>query len=360
MLQTLPLVLFIVMAEVSIGAVSVLVFLDWRNEVKRGFLVSYALIYLVLAGLTYWFQQGFSTPELLNTYPQLDKAWTGYQSLPLLLFFLLLIPYSFFLLIDKSAGVQNVPEAAPEAVGAEGDDLPSDADAIAAVVYEETAMSEDLSDTAKIESGIVPTQNRTIRNLRLLSGAATVVAGLITLFVMAMIYRPLSAGSLDGFFTVAGFFAAAFALGGVLTAMWLGHWYLVTPALSGRPLQFSTSLVLVAIAAQVLFFIVGGSASTYANQTHSSTPVITAQATPVAKNEVKPADAPVIAPLSSNVISWIRVLVGFAMPLILGALAWKLIRDRSFQSATGMLYLVVVCTLAGEIMSRGLFVGGLL
>lgn len=361
MLQTLPLVLFIVMAEVSVGAVSVLVFLDWRNEVKRGFLVSYALIYLVLAGLTYWFQQGFSTPELLNTYPQLDKAWTGYQSLPLLLFFLLLIPYSFFLLIDRTAGVQNVPEVAPEAASTNGDDLPSDADAIAAVVYdEETAMSEDLSETAKIEPAVAPTQNKTIRNLRLLSGAATVLAGLTTLFVMAMIYRPLSAGSLGGFFTVAGFFAAAFALGGVLTAMWLGHWYLVTPALSGRPLQFSTTLVLVAIAAQVLIFIVGGTASTYANQTNTATPVITVQATPVPNSEVKPADAPVVAPLSSNVISWIRVLVGFAMPLILGGLAWKLIRDRSFQSATGMLYLVVVCTLAGEIMSRGLFVGGLL
>src|SRR5260221_1748293 len=100
MLQILPLVLFIVMTEVSIGSVSVLVFLDWRNEVKRGFLVSYALIYLGLTGLTYLFQQNFATPELLNTYTQIDKAWTGYQTLPLLLFFLLMIPYSFFLLID--------------------------------------------------------------------------------------------------------------------------------------------------------------------------------------------------------------------------------------------------------------------
>ncbi len=358
MLQTLPLVLFIVMAEVSIGAVSVLVFLDWRNEVKRGFLVSYALIYLVLAGLTYWFQQGFSTPALLNTYPQLDKAWTGYQSLPLLLFFLLLIPYSSFLLIDKSAGVQNVPEVKYVPVDAEGQELPPDSVDAAA------AEGQDASDVkyaaVVVEPEAIP-QNKTIRTLRLLSGVATVVAGLATLLVMAMIYRPLSAGSLGGFFTVAGFFAAAFALGGVLTAMWLGHWYLVTPALSGRPLQFSTTLVLVAIAAQVLFFIVGGSASTYANQTNTNTPVVvTAQATPTPANEVKPADTPVVAPLSSNVISWIHILVGFAMPLVLGGLSWKLIRDRSFQSATGMLYLVVVCTLAGEIMSRGLFVGGLL
>src|SRR5579863_4368383 len=99
MLATLPLVLFIIMTEVSIGSFSVLVLLDWRNEVKRGFLTSYALIYLGLTGLTYLFQQNFSTPELLNTFSALDKAWTGYLSLPLLLFFLLMIPYNVLLWI---------------------------------------------------------------------------------------------------------------------------------------------------------------------------------------------------------------------------------------------------------------------
>ncbi|GCF08601.1 DmsC/YnfH family molybdoenzyme membrane anchor subunit [Dictyobacter arantiisoli] len=329
LLQTLPLVLFIVMAEVSIGAVSVLVFLDWRNEVKRGFLTSYALIYLVLAGLTYWFQQGFSTAPLLNTYPQLDHNWTGYQSLPLLLFFLLLIPYAIFLFLDKTAGVQEKSESSEE----------GNAEVVAAPV--------------------APRKSSALRVLRLLSGVATVVAGFVTLFVMAMIYRPLGGGSLGGIFTVAGFFAAAFALGGVMTAMWLGHWYLVTPALSGRPLQFSTTLVLVAVLAQIIFFIVGGPNSTYANKAQTTTPAITAQATPAPKNQVKPADAPVVAPLGATAISWLRVVVGYAMPLILGILAWILIRERSFQSATGMLYLVVVLTLAGEIMSRGLFVGGL-
>src|SRR5438876_11552726 len=102
---TLPLVLFIILTEVSIGSVSVLVFLDWRNEVKRGFLISYALIYLFLIGLTYLFQQNFATPALLATFPQLDKAWTGALSLPLLLFSLFMLPYSFFLILDRSAGV---------------------------------------------------------------------------------------------------------------------------------------------------------------------------------------------------------------------------------------------------------------
>jgi DMSO reductase anchor subunit len=335
MLQILPLVLFIVMTEVSIGSVSVLVFLDWRNEVKRGFLVSYALIYLGLTGLTYLFQQNFATPELLNTYTQIDKAWTSYQGLPLLLFFLLMIPYSLFLLIDKKAGVDGkVERAKAEAEAAEKGEEP-------------------------VRGGSI------VRVLRLVSGVATVVAGLVTLFVMAMIFRPLAGANLGGVFTVAGFFAAAFALGGVMTGMWLGHWYLVTPALSEKPLQFATTLVLAAIVAQVIFSFLVGPTTTYVNKpttSSSATSVSAITPTPtsgVQGNQVKPAGSPVITPLSTDAIGWIRILVSFIMPLVLGGLAWKLIRDRSFQSATGMLYLVVVCTLAGEAMARGLFLMGL-
>lgn len=325
MLQILPLVLFIVMTEVSIGSVTVLVFLDWRNEVKRGFLISYALIYLALTGLTYAFQQGFAYPGLLNTYPQLDKAWTGYLTLPLLLFFLLLIPYNLFLLIDRNAGVDSQVEQ------------------------------------AKAEAQGQPRSFSVIRLLRLLSGIATVVAGLAMLFVMAMIFRPLAAVNLGGAITVAGFFASAFALGGVLTAMWLGHWYLVTPALSEKPLQFATTLVLVAILAQVVFTFTAGPITAQANQPtgHTSVTAPAAASRPVPSSSVKPANAPVITPLSTGAIGWLHILVGFIIPLVLSALAWKLIRDRSFQSATGMLYLVVVCTLAGEAMARGLFLMGL-
>jgi len=51
--------------------------------------------------------------------------------------------------------------------------------------------------------------------------------------------------------------------------------------------------------------------------------------------------------------------VAFVIPLALLGFILKLIHDRSFQSATGMLYLVVVLTLAGEAFSRGLFLAGL-
>src|SRR5438105_7508771 len=177
---TLPLILFIVMTELSIGAFTVLFVLDWRNTVKRNFLVTYGVIYFILAGLTYLFQQNFATAYLLNTYTILDKAWTGYLSLPLLLFLLLLIPYNLFLWFDRQAGVDEKGQK------------------------KRTSFS-------------------LVRSLRLVSGTLTVLAGLITLFVIGMIFRPLAATNLAGIFTVASFFAAALAVGGVMTAMWLGH-----------------------------------------------------------------------------------------------------------------------------------------
>src|SRR6266480_5475936 len=247
MLLTLPLILFIVMAELSVGAFTVLFVLDWRNEVKRSFLITYALIYLVLTGLTYLFQHGFSSPELLNTYTQLDKAWTGYLSLPLLLFLLLMLLYNLFLWLDKRAGVDG------------------------------QGTKED-GQATKVEG---QKRSSPTRSLRLISGGLTVLAGLTTLFVMAMIYRPIASSNIGGAITVASFFAAALALGGVMTAMWLGHWYLVTPALSEKPLLFATSLVLLGILLQVILAISAGPMTTYANRPSTPAPTVTAPATPV-------------------------------------------------------------------------------
>ncbi len=324
MLQTLPLVLFIVMAELSIGAFAVMFVLDCRNEVKRSFLITYGLIYIVLTDLTYLFQQGFSTPAQLNTFNQLDKAWTGYETLPLLLFLVLMLPYNVLLWIDKRAGVAD--------------------------------KKEERKGTS------------TVRLLRLVMGGLTVLAGLVTLFVMAMIYRPIADSNMGGVFTVASFFAAALALGGVMTAMWLGHWYLVTPALTEKPLLFATTLVLLGVLAQVIFAVIAGPTTpyTHTHATSATSPTVTATATtpvagatPTPNPNIKPANAPVVTPLSTDAIGWLRILVSFVIPLVLGGLAWKLIRGRSFQSATGMLYLVVVCTLAGEAIARGLFLIGL-
>src|SRR5207302_6405826 len=244
------------MTQLSIGAFAVLFLLDWRNQVKRSFLVTYAIIYLFLTGLTYLFQQNYSTPALLNTFTLLDKAWTGYLPLPLLLFLLLMLPYTILLWLDKKAGVDGKAKE--------------------------------------------PTGTSRLRLLRLISGSLTLLAGLVTLFVLGMIYRPLASSSLAGVFIVGSFFAGALALGGVMTAMWLGHWYLVTPALSEKPLLFATSLVLLGILLQVILTISAGPMTTYANRPSTPAPTVTAPATPVVSGAtptpnpvIKPANAPV-------------------------------------------------------------------
>ncbi len=329
MLITLPLILFIVMAELSVGAFAVLFLLDWRNMVKRNFLVTYAIIYVLFTGLTVLFQLNFSNQELLNTFTLLDKTWTAYLTPFLLLFLVLMVPYTILLLMDKKAGVDGKFKQEEEEIGR--------------------------------------TRWSNIRIVRLIFGSLDVLAGVVTLFVLGMIFRPLAASRPAEAFAVGSFFASALALGGVMTAMWLGHWYLVTPALSEKPLRFATTLVLIGVLAQLVFTFTGGLSTAAQSQSNKAvTPAVTATtttaisaATPVPNSQVKPSDTTVVAPLSIDAIGWLRLLVAFVLPLALLCFILKLIHDRSFQSATGMLYLVVVLTLAGEALSRGLFLAGL-
>jgi DMSO reductase anchor subunit len=329
MLITLPLMLFILMAELSVGAFAVLFLLDWRNMVKRNFLVTYAIIYVFLTGLTVLFQLNFSAQELLNTFTMLDKSWTGYLTPSLLLFLVLMVPYTILLLMDKKAGVDG--------------------------------------KFKKEEEEVEGTRWSAVRLLRLIFGSLDVLVGVATLFVLGMIFRPLATSGPAGAFVVGSFFASALALGGVMTAMWLGHWYLVTPALSEKPLRFATTLVLIGVLAQLVFTFTGGlSTAAQSQSSNLVAPAVTATtttavsaATPVPNSQVKPSNATVVTPLSLDVIGWLRLLVAFVLPLALLGFILKLIHDRSFQSATGMLYLVVVLTLAGEAMSRGLFLASL-
>jgi len=43
------------------------------------------------------------------------------------------------------------------------------------------------------------------------------------------------------------------------------------------------------------------------------------------------------------------------MPLVLAAMTWQTARLRSMMSATGLLYILVCCVLAGEIAAKTLF-----
>jgi DMSO reductase anchor subunit len=247
-----------------------------RGGVTKGFLVFQGLLYLLLALLTYWFGSVFASASVFDgikgfyqQYP-LDRPWLADQFTPLLIFMGLLVVYNVLLWLNR-------------------------------------------------------------RLARWVVGGLACLAGMAELLVIGMAYRPLAAESLGGALTVASIFVGALALGGVLTAMLLGHWYLNTPTASGKPLEFATLVMLVGLVLELIFsFFI-----------HSTIPAGLPQTgTP---------------PISAGGLDVVRFIFGFVFTLALGALAYRLTRGRSFQSATGMLYLAVAFAFTGEIMTRGLF-----
>jgi hypothetical protein len=61
-----------------------------------------------------------------------------------------------------------------------------------------------------------------------------------------------------------------------------------------------------------------------------------------------------LANLNDEAVLWLPVRwgLGFVGPLVLGWMAWQTARIRSTQSATGILYVVVVFCYLGELTSQ--------
>ncbi len=119
---------------------------------------------------------------------------------------------------------------------------------------------------------------------------------------------------------------AAGLLGAATTAMLLGHWYLIAPTMSIRPLLGLLAWLFVAAGLRVL--------------------VAAAGVWSVLQVGTMYFDAP----------TWIwlgvRWGVGLAGPIGLGWMAWQAARIRSTQSATGILYVLVIFTFLGELTDQ--------
>jgi hypothetical protein len=120
--------------------------------------------------------------------------------------------------------------------------------------------------------------------------------------------------------------AAAF-LGSALTAMLIGHSYLIAPAMSLTPLY----RLLGALAASTVLRIGVATVGLW---------LWTATASGTT--------------LDNEMILWLAVRwgIGFVGPLILCWLAWETARIRSTQSATGILYVVVILCFLGDLTGQ--------
>jgi hypothetical protein len=317
-MQVIPLAFFLVMLELAVGSHLVLYALDVRNVARNdtsfNFFRFQAILYLVLFSLLAWAtQNGFATPhQLMLDGFNLDYGWLSHQQFTL----------GWFL--------------------------------IAQVAY------------------FISMTSPTWRTARLVTGGLATAFGVACLFSVGMGVRTIAAAHLGGAFTVAAFMLGALALGGVSTAMLLGHWYLNTPTASGKPLEFATMLTLGGIAFQIVCGLLSGpvtyvapratahaaiTPTAHVQPATTTTPTVTSTtgATTTATTTVPTPSVPHGVIFPTLVLILLEYLLGLGVPLALGGISLHLERDRSFQSATGMLYIAVVFTFFGEILARGLF-----
>jgi hypothetical protein len=135
---------------------------------------------------------------------------------------------------------------------------------------------------------------------------------------------------------IAGELSSAALLGTATTAMLMGHSYLIAPSMSLTPLMrllvaFFAALLLRGILAGLgLWFWIGE------------------QALPTMSGD----EVAIFLP--------VRWGIGFVGPLVLGIMAWQTAKIRSTQSATGILYVVVILTFLGELVGQVLLSNDLL
>ena len=122
---------------------------------------------------------------------------------------------------------------------------------------------------------------------------------------------------------------SALLLGAATTAMLMGHSYLIAPAMSLTPL---TRLLLVLFAATFLRTALAGLALYGWAWTGGHS----------------------LLNLEDENVLWLplRWGLGLVAPLVLGWMAWQTARIRSTQSATGILYVVVIFCFLGELTAQ--------
>ncbi|MEO8208722.1 MAG: hypothetical protein ABI598_06775 [Chloroflexota bacterium] len=163
-------------------------------------------------------------------------------------------------------------------------------------------------------------------------GLAGLAAGILALAVAAIAWGGSAVGSVALFVQ---FSLIAAATGGVLAAMILGHWYLVTPKLPEAPLVLFSRILTAVMLAQLGLFLVAVGAG------------------------AGPSGSGGFAALSGPwaLFVWLRLVVGIIFPLIVSWAAIQTARTRSMESATGLLYINVGTIAAGTILASGLYFG---
>lgn len=163
------------------------------------------------------------------------------------------------------------------------------------------------------------------------ASALTLLASVLLLAGIAAAFSPMAGSPLSGAGIVLMVALSAAVLGSATTGMLLGHWYLVTPALTNRPLLQAIGVLLISLVFQavVLPLTVGGVGRGSSSLTHALG--------------------------LSPVLSVLWALGSVVLPLVAAGLALVTCRMRSFMSTTGLLYLAMIAILPGQLLGQLLF-----
>jgi hypothetical protein len=163
------------------------------------------------------------------------------------------------------------------------------------------------------------------------SWALTLLASVLVLAAIAAALAPLAGSPLVGAGIALMVALSAAVLGAATTGMLLGHWYLVTPALTNRPLLRAIGVLIISLVLQALVvpLTLGGVGRGSGSVTHALG--------------------------LSPVLSVLWALGSVILPLVTAGLALVTCRLRSFMSTTGLLYLAMIAILPGQLLGQLLF-----
>jgi hypothetical protein len=155
-------------------------------------------------------------------------------------------------------------------------------------------------------------------------GCALIALTLLSLLAGLVLLEPGAEAGQPAALAVVGGLTSAGLLGSVVSAMLMGHSYLIAPSMSLAPLMRLLAAVAVTLAARL---VADGLALASWTAGHS------------------------LGTLRGDAALWlpVRWLVGFVAPVVLTWMAWQTARIRSTQSATGILYVVVIFCFLGEL-----------
>jgi hypothetical protein len=160
------------------------------------------------------------------------------------------------------------------------------------------------------------------------AGRAISIAFISVLVSALTIFEPAGSQTPD---SIVGFrevneLTSAAILGSAMTAMLVGHSYLIAPGLALTPLLRMLTVLFATIGARAC--VAAAALAFWFSTADGHT-------------------------LTTEVLLWlpVRWLVGLVAPLVFGWMATSAAKIRSTQSATGILYVAVVCTILGELVS---------